>query len=229
MQFKPAAGHILVAPSLLSANFGELGAEVKRVEKAGCEWLHLDIMDHHFVPNLTFGPPVVKALRKYSKKLVFDAHLMVTNPLPLVDDFVECGVESLTLHEEACDDLPRALKTVREAGMRVGVSIKPDTPVSTIEDVLSMVNLVLVMTVEPGFGGQALIPSCINKIRQLKRLREQKKLSFLIEVDGGVNIETADIVVAAGADVLVAGSAIFKDGKIAENAAALRASIHKNG
>jgi ribulose-phosphate 3-epimerase len=180
-------------------------------------------MDNHFVPNLTFGPPVVKALRKVSKKLVFDAHLMVSDPLSLVDDFAAAGVQIITVHQEACDaELPKVLKTIKAARIRTGVSVNPKTPVSAIERVLALCDLVLVMTVEPGFGGQSLIPSCLTKIHQLKKLKEKGKHRFAIEVDGGINAKTAELAVAAGAQVLVAGSAVFEGGNVSANVTELR-------
>jgi ribulose-phosphate 3-epimerase len=183
-------------------------------------------MDNHFVPNLTFGPPVVASLRKVSPKAYFDAHLMVEHPETLIEPFAEAGVQNLTVHVEACGDhLPQLLRDIRALGVRAGVSIKPKTPVSAIEHVLEEADLVLVMTVEPGFGGQALIPSCLSKIRNLNRTREKRGLKYLIQADGGINLETAHIVAAAGTDVLVAGSAVFKGGAIADNVSALQKSI----
>lgn len=217
---------IIIAPSLLSADFSQLATEVRKVERANCSWIHLDIMDNHFVPNLTFGPPLVKSLRKVSKKLFFDTHLMVDNPASLIEDFAAAGAQNITVHEESCpDDLPRLLKAIKQLKMRAGVSIKPDTPPARIEEVLGLVDLVLIMTVEPGFGGQALIPACLNKLQHFKRLRDAKKHRYLIEVDGGINTETAELAVAAGADILVAGSAVFKDGRVSQNVTALRNAI----
>ena len=203
-----------------------LGTELRRLARAGCPWVHLDIMDNHFVPNLTFGPPVVKALRGVSSRLFFDAHLMVSDPLSLVDPFAQAGVQLLTVHAETLGArLPDAIRTIRGARMRAGVTIKPDTPVSILEPVLGAVDLVLVMTVEPGFGGQEMMPSCLAKVRTLKRLRDQKRLRYLIQVDGGINLKTAHIAAAAGADVLVAGSAVFSGGRVQENLEALRHAI----
>lgn len=219
-RFKAASP--IIAPSVLSADFSILGNQVKQVVAAGCSWIHLDIMDNHFVPNLTFGAPVVKSLRKVSKKAFFDAHLMVENPSSLVPAFQNAGAQLVTIHQEACPtDLRQCLQQIKDLGMQAGVSIKPATPVAEIEDYLPMVDLVLVMTVEPGFGGQSLIGSCLNKISTLKRLRENQKLAFKIQADGGVNEETAAIVAAAGADVLVAGSAVFNGKPVKENVAAL--------
>ena len=180
-------------------------------------------MDNHFVPNLTFGPPVVAALRKVTNKLFFDTHLMVTDPGSLVEPFSKAGAQLLTVHAEAAlKDLPALLKSIRAHGVKAGVSIKPATPVSAIEEILPFTDLVLVMTVEPGFGGQTLMPSCLSKIRTLKKLRAAKRSRFLIEVDGGINSSTIELAVAAGAELLVAGSAVFSGGSVSRNVAALR-------
>lgn len=198
------------------------------MEKAHCPWLHLDVMDNHFVPNLTFGPPVVKALRPISRNLFFDTHLMVESPLSMAEEFAAAGAQLLTIHQEVFrtdGELSQAIKAIKSLRLRAGVSLKPKTPVSAIESVLAAVDLVLVMTVEPGFGGQALIPSCLGKVRNLKKLRESRGLRFRIEVDGGINQKTAELAVAAGADILVAGSAVFKDSRVADNVRVLRDSL----
>ncbi|MCX7718099.1 MAG: ribulose-phosphate 3-epimerase [Candidatus Sumerlaeaceae bacterium] len=216
-------GSVLIVPSLLSADFSQLATELRRVERAGCTWIHLDIMDNHFVPNLTFGPPVVASLRKVTNKLFFDTHLMVTDPGSLIEPFAQAGAQLLTVHAEAArKQLPDLLKSIRAHGMKAGVSIKPATPVSAIEEILPQTDLVLVMTVEPGFGGQTLMPACLNKIRTLKKLRSVKRGRFLIEVDGGINVSTIELAVAAGAELLVAGSAVFSGGSVSRNVAALR-------
>lgn len=217
---------IRIAPSILSADFSRLGAQIREAVKAGCPWIHLDVMDNHFVPNLTFGAPVVKALRKVSKKAYFDAHLMTNHPWTLIEAFADAGVQNLTVHSEACpDNLSEVLDEIHAAGMKAGVSIKPDTPVDAIADVLGRVELVLIMTVEPGFGGQALIPSCLSKIRDVQRLRQKYGYKYVIQADGGVNEATMDLVVAAGAEVLVAGSAVFNQKPVAENVAALMKAL----
>ncbi len=217
---------VLIAPSLLSADFSHLAGELRLVERAGCHWIHLDIMDGHFVPNLTFGPPVVNALRGVGRKLFFDAHLMVENPRQYIRPFADAGVQLLTVHQEACADQTAAvLRAIRKAGLQSGVSIRPRTPVSVLEDCLDSADLVLIMSVEPGFGGQRLIPSTLNKVRQLVLERERRRIDYLIQIDGGINPETAPLAVAAGADVLVAGSAVFRDGKVADNVRALRQSL----
>jgi ribulose-phosphate 3-epimerase len=215
-----------IAPSILSADFSRLGAQIREAVKAGCHWVHLDVMDNHFVPNLTFGAPVVKALRKVSKKAYFDAHLMTDAPWTLIEPFADAGVQNLTVHEEACGDRLRdVVNEIHSAGMKAGVSIKPNTPLDAIHDLLPEVELVLVMTVEPGFGGQALIPTCLNKIREAQRLRKKHGYKYLIQADGGINESTAGLVVAAGAEVLVAGSAVYNSKPVAENVLALMNSL----
>lgn len=209
---------VRIAPSILSADFSKIGTQIREAVRAGCTWIHLDIMDNHFVPNLTFGPPVVKTLRKVSKKAYFDAHLMVDAPWTLIEPFAQAGVQSLTIHEEACpDNLGETIDAIHEAGMKCGVSVKPDTPFESIHQHLRNLELVLIMTVEPGFGGQDLIPNCLNKVREAHRLREKHGYNYLIQVDGGINASTVELAVAAGAEVLVAGSAVFNSKPIAEN------------
>ena len=217
---------VVIAPSILSADFSKLGNQVRETVRAGCSWIHLDIMDNHFVPNLTFGPPVVKCLRKSSAKAYFDAHLMAYNPASMIEAFAKAGVQSLTVHQEAClDDLDNVINTIHRNGMLSGVSIKPATPVESISHVLAKIDLVLVMTVEPGFGGQDLIPACLSKIREVARLREKLHYKYKIQADGGINEKTAGLVSAAGADVLVAGSAIYNKEPIAENVKTLMNSL----
>ena len=190
--------------------------------KAGCNWLHLDIMDNHFVPNLTFGAPVVKSIRKAVPKAYFDAHLMVENPETLLEAFAEAGVQSLTIHQEACGENSEVvLKEIRKLGMKAGISIKPKTAVQVLEPLIDSLDLVLVMTVEPGFGGQELIPNCLSKLRSVKRMREKSGREFVIQADGGINSDTVELVVAAGAQVLVAGSAVYNDQPIKSNVEAL--------
>lgn len=217
---------VTIAPSVLSADFSKLGSQIKESIKAGCSWIHLDIMDNHFVPNLTFGPPVVKSLRKVSSKAYFDAHLMTESPETLVDAFAKAGVQSLTVHQEACGpNLQNVLRQIRDLGMKCGVSIKPETPLEAVEAVLAEIDLLLIMTVEPGFGGQALLPKCLNKIRESRKLRQKNKYTFKIQADGGINKDTISLVVAAGAEILVAGSAIFNDKPFSENVTELTKSL----
>jgi len=216
---------VRIAPSILSADFSRLGDEIAAVAAAGADFIHVDVMDGHFVPNLTIGPAVIKAVRK-ATALPFDVHLMISPVDPFIDDFVSAGADILTVHPEAGPHLHRTLQAIRAAGARPGVALNPATPVAAIEPVLEDVDLVLVMSVNPGFGGQAFIRSQLAKIEIIRKLIDQSKREIMLEVDGGVNRETVRDVIAAGADVLVAGSAVFKgDPKsYAANIAALKGS-----
>ena len=197
-----------IAPSMLSADFNNLAQSIRMVEEAGADYLHIDIMDGDFVPNISFGPMLYQGLRGQSK-LVFDVHMMVTNPERYVDQVVKAGADVVTVHVEATPHIHRALQLIKAAGAKAGVVINPGTPVSAIKAVLRQVDQVLVMTVNPGFGGQAFIPETLDKVRQLADLRQKQGYSYLIEVDGGVNDKTAADCLAAGADILVAGSYVF--------------------
>jgi len=198
----------LLAPSLLSANFANLHQSLNYLADHHADWVHIDVMDGHFVPNLTIGAPVVKALRGLSK-LPFDVHLMVSNPEDHIDAFVAAGADYITFHIEAVVHAHRLAVRIREAGKKVGISIVPSTPISQIREMLPYVDLVLVMTVDPGFGGQTIIPSCVEKVRELKKIQRECGFSYMISVDGGINSQTIADVIEAGTDVIVSGSAFF--------------------
>ena len=199
---------IYIAPSLLSADFAHLEAEIKRMENAGANYLHLDVMDGLFVPNITFGAPVISALRPHSK-LIFDVHLMIQDPIRYIDDFVKAGADIITIHLESCADPRAALNAIREKELRCALAISPATPVEQLIPYLSEIDMALIMTVVPGFGGQALIPETIEKVRTVKRYAVSKGLKLDIEVDGGLKPENIHLATEAGANVIVAGSAVF--------------------
>jgi ribulose-phosphate 3-epimerase len=211
---------IEIVPSILSADFARLADDIARVERGGAKMLHLDVMDGHFVPNITIGPPVVKSLRK-ATRLPLDCHLMIENPDQYIGDFAEAGADWISVHQEACRHLNRSLNLIKGHGCRAGVVINPATPMETLSEVLDIIDYVLVMSVNPGFGGQKFIPETLTKIRKLAEVRAQRGYGYRIEIDGGVAMDTVAEVVRAGAEILVAGNAVFGKGDAKANAAAL--------
>lgn len=214
----------LIAPSILSSDFSRLAEEVKAVESAGADWIHVDVMDGHFVPNITIGPVVVKALREVTQ-LPLDVHLMIENPDQYIEEFAKAGSTYLTVHQEACSHLHRTIQAIKDLGVKAGVALNPTTPVSTLEWILEDLELVLIMSVNPGFGGQKFIPQAIEKVRSLKSMIDAKNAAMPIGVDGGINEQTIQPVAKAGANMFVAGSAIFGSPDYAETISNFRALI----
>jgi ribulose-phosphate 3-epimerase len=214
---------VLIAPSILSADFARLAEEIAAVEQAGADLLHVDVMDGHFVPNLTVGPPIVESLKKVTK-LPLDVHLMITNADAFIPEFVDAGADYLTVHVEACPHLHRTIQSIKERGIKAGVTLNPATPISSLQDILGDVDLVLIMSVNPGFGGQKFIPSVLKKITEARAMLDRINSRALLEVDGGVKVDNTKEIVAAGATTLVAGSAIFSQPDYKVTIAALRAA-----
>ena len=209
---------IQISPSILSADFSQLGNEIKKLEDAGADLIHVDVMDGHFVPNLTIGPPVIKALKK-NCSIKFDVHLMISPVHKYIDTYANAGADIITIHPEATENLSASIKKIKELGKKAGVSLNPETKVSTIIDNLDKIDLVLIMSVNPGFGGQKFMPEVLEKIKELKLIQKEKNINFDIEIDGGINFENSKIAIEAGANILVSGTTIFKsnNGDIKKN------------
>ena len=214
---------IKISPSILSGDFSQLGSEIQKLEKAGADMIHVDVMDGHFVPNLTIGPPVIKALRKHSK-LPFDVHLMISPVHKYIKNFADAGADIITIHPEATENLGDTIKHIKSFNKKVGLSLNPDTQIDVIKDFLNEINLVLIMSVHPGFGGQKFMPEVLEKVKQIKKIKDEKKFELDIEVDGGINFDNNKIVIEAGANILVSGTTIFKDneGDIKKNIETLK-------
>ena len=209
---------IQISPSILSADFSQLGNEIKRLEEGGADLIHVDVMDGHFVPNLTIGPPVIKALKK-NCSIKFDVHLMISPVHKYIDAYADAGADIITIHPEATDDLSSSIKKIKDLGKKVGVSLNPETKVSIIKDHLDQIDLVLIMSVNPGFGGQKFMPEVLDKIKELKNIQKKQNIDFDIEIDGGINFENSKMAIEAGANILVSGTTIFKsnNGDIKKN------------
>ncbi len=210
--------NIQISPSILSADFSQLGNEIKRLEEGGADMIHVDVMDGHFVPNLTIGPPVIKALRKHSS-LKFDVHLMISPVQKYIEAYADAGADIITIHPEATQNLRDSIKTIKELKKKVGISLNPESKIELVTEFLDQIDLVLIMSVNPGFGGQKFMPEVLDKIKQLKKIQQEKNLSFDIEIDGGINFENCKIAIEAGANILVSGTTVFKsnDGDIKKN------------
>ena len=214
---------IQISPSILSADFSQLGKEIKKLEDAGADMIHVDVMDGHFVPNLTIGPPVIKALKKNSL-LPFDVHLMISPVHKYIESYANAGADIITIHPEATNDLLESINKIKEFKKKVGISLNPETKIEIIEEVLDQIDLILIMSVNPGFGGQKFMPEVLNKVKKLDEIRKSSKLNFVIEIDGGINFENSKLAIESGVDILVSGTTIFKNnnGDIKKNIDLLR-------